>query len=81
MLITETIGKSFGFVEVVEPSSGFSGRQERVVKDDVQIDRLGKRLGLVGEMGYDPQRLLKIHHRLAVGRARHRLVARLATIQ
>ncbi len=81
-LITQGLRQRFGLTEGVKaPVHRFSERPERIGKGETEVDGLGERVALLGEMLRGDQCLLKGRHRLPERRARHGLAPCLPVIQ
>ena len=72
-LIAQRLGEGLGLAQVFEDRPVISERKERIAQVEAQIDGLLDGVTTVREMLQRTQRLLEARHRLAVGRARHRL--------
>src|SRR5215471_6079897 len=69
MLIAQGIGEQFGFAQGCKDLLHFCKWNKRNAEVKVQIDSLLVSLTTVREMCEGPQRLLKVRHRLPIGRA------------
>src|SRR5436190_16282095 len=80
-LIAQSLGELFGFSHVRKELSQFSNWNQRRAQVKAQVDGLLAHFTTLGEMGEGLQRLLKVRHRLPIGRTCQRLGPRLPTVE
>src|SRR5262249_43350650 len=78
--IPKDLGERLGLVKLLERLSGAAEEQERSAKIEPHIDQLVDHAAILREVPERLDRLLEVGSRLRVGRARHRLGARLTAV-
>src|SRR5262249_58545823 len=78
--ILKDLGKGLGLVKLLERLSGLAEEQERSAEIEPHIDQLVDHTAILREVPKRLDRLLEVGSRLRVGRARHRLGARLTAV-
>src|SRR4029453_15879953 len=80
-LIAQALGERCGRPEILEAPPEFSKHQEHTAQVNTEVECLGERVALLGEMLRGDQRLLKGYRRFPIGRAPLGLASRLPAVE